>query len=698
MRALLTACLMLPILTGTLVAQNPTPAQKEWALATTGILTEMSGRRHDLLAGMESTPADERAIRSQLDYWWRIQNRDDLLNQLDGLQSTEPNAWDLVRYINLCRLGYAVHFLTEDEAWSRVMPGARTLQQLFSSWRELGRSYLIRREQWAQRDDWNANGDYVYRQLLWRKTSPWRRIPWNLDLGGLPVRNSTDTVAFLTLISRPAGLTCFALYVLDRTPRSSLMPDMQRLLGCGGVRVIEERQREGDWSAAGDCFRPDLARGAQMRAEFPLERIASRLRAEGTVELFVSISHTPAGRSLLSPPAKFHWINGGMEYDIGSYDLNSALPFLHLSYGFEPPEVSRFYFAAILFSLAILVLAVWRKQAYRLLHWAGWTLLVTVTDAIAIVRLTLGEEGLRGDLTALGLLVLFPLAIEVAIGPIVLPNLPGLQALRAAFWSNLVVVPFAALALMVADLQGGLNREMIFACSALAFMIVAISLRNLHLATGVAGVIVPEGELRERVFEIAHTAAVRVRRFCLVREGGNPVGAFASGGRSVLISEEIIARLSKREVDALAARALVGLRSHELQKLLLAVAVMTTGVFLGASWYVYWLGRVGTLLLICGGLTLAGLIAWALSRYWQCTADRKAVALTKDPEAFISALVKSEGMLRGRSGFATVRARRIASRYRITEERFLEIVEPGEMKPEQYAVPLVTGPPIYSPV
>src|SRR5260370_8780008 len=125
---------------------------------------------------------------------------------------------------------------------------------------------------------------------------------------------------------------------------------------------------------------------------------------------------------------------------------------------------------------------------------------------------------------------------------------------------------------------------------------------------------------------------------------------------------------------------------------------MATGVSLGSSWYAYWLGRVRPLLLICAGLTIVALIAWALSRYWQWTADRKAVALTKDPEAFISALVKSERMLRGRSGFATVRARRIASRYRITEQRFLEIVEPGEMKPDQYTVPLVTEPPINSPM
>src|SRR5262245_20458401 len=103
--------------------------KKNGPLATTGILTEMNGRRHDMLGELESTEANERMIRSQLSYWWGINTRDDLLNQLDCLRLYEPNAWDLVRYINLCRWGYAVHFFTEDEAWDRIMPVARSLQQ-----------------------------------------------------------------------------------------------------------------------------------------------------------------------------------------------------------------------------------------------------------------------------------------------------------------------------------------------------------------------------------------------------------------------------------------------------------------------------------------------------------------------------------------------------------------------------------------
>ena len=42
--------------------------------------------------------------------------------------------WDYCRYIMLCRCGYQVGFLSEDEAWGRIMPMARAIQAAFPSW------------------------------------------------------------------------------------------------------------------------------------------------------------------------------------------------------------------------------------------------------------------------------------------------------------------------------------------------------------------------------------------------------------------------------------------------------------------------------------------------------------------------------------------------------------------------------------
>ena len=57
--------------------------------------------------------------------------------------------WDYCRYIMLCRCGYQVGFLSEDEAWGRILPMARAIQAAFPSWSELGEDYLVGREFWS---------------------------------------------------------------------------------------------------------------------------------------------------------------------------------------------------------------------------------------------------------------------------------------------------------------------------------------------------------------------------------------------------------------------------------------------------------------------------------------------------------------------------------------------------------------------
>ena len=57
--------------------------------------------------------------------------------------------WDYGRYICLCRWGYLVGWLNEQEAWEKIMPAAELLQKSFSSWEDLGRNYLIGRLFWS---------------------------------------------------------------------------------------------------------------------------------------------------------------------------------------------------------------------------------------------------------------------------------------------------------------------------------------------------------------------------------------------------------------------------------------------------------------------------------------------------------------------------------------------------------------------
>ena len=210
---------------------------KTWALATTAVLTERNRERHDLLGGREHTDENVREKQQLLREWWGVTDRETLLAALRWIDeeghrmefdrvvryvatrspeelvkvrdALKDNAqarqelevvlahqaklsdksllgWDYSRYITLCRWGHLVGYLTEDEAWDRIMPVARRLQRTFDSWKDLGENYLIGREFWSQ-EETERNGPLyrqVYQHLLDDPASPWNRCAWNLDLTG----------------------------------------------------------------------------------------------------------------------------------------------------------------------------------------------------------------------------------------------------------------------------------------------------------------------------------------------------------------------------------------------------------------------------------------------------------------------------------------------------------------------------------
>jgi hypothetical protein len=91
----------------------------------------------------------------------------------------------------LCRWGYMVGFLSEDQAWRRIMPAARRIQGGYRSWAELGEDYLVGREFWS-REETDRTGR-IYRdietRLVKEPRSPWKRLPWRMKLeAGTPSR------------------------------------------------------------------------------------------------------------------------------------------------------------------------------------------------------------------------------------------------------------------------------------------------------------------------------------------------------------------------------------------------------------------------------------------------------------------------------------------------------------------------------
>lgn len=210
--------------------------QQAWALAAAAVLAERNGALHDRLAGSNLTARDANEARRVLREWWGVTDRATLLESLEWLQKSghrerfartgqelaaltpagrqalsgqrrwdldlnqklgvvemhyEPLGkksligWDLSRYIALCRWGYAAGYLTEADAWARIIPAARIIRHTFTSWRELGENYLIGRQFWSPAE--HARTGHLYREALDRLLadldSPWNRLPWQVDFG-----------------------------------------------------------------------------------------------------------------------------------------------------------------------------------------------------------------------------------------------------------------------------------------------------------------------------------------------------------------------------------------------------------------------------------------------------------------------------------------------------------------------------------
>jgi hypothetical protein len=209
---------------------------RRWALALTGIMTELNNDRHDSLNFDELNGVNKRAYQELLRRDWGVTTREELLEtmtvmELNGhasslafvkeiirenkdfsfnaifnqfqLSSRQYNylkfiianrghyegrsilAWDLGRNIALCRWGYDTGFLTEEESWEKIMYYARKIQSLYDSWAEYGLDYYLGRIFWASgfgaEMDYFLETDEVYQKLMGR-AGYWSGLKWAVIL------------------------------------------------------------------------------------------------------------------------------------------------------------------------------------------------------------------------------------------------------------------------------------------------------------------------------------------------------------------------------------------------------------------------------------------------------------------------------------------------------------------------------------
>ena len=225
-----------PILPGVnVVYQDPSPAQKIWALAISGMLAEIYGRNHAIIGRPPQTEADIKMGFDNLANGWRIRNQTDLQRRLDFFRSEGTSAefnriardtvgatpgkinqlkaryegspqvlhqmylvekfypslgaksllaFDLGRFVMLCRAAYEANFMTENQVWNTIYPQAIVLQRTFSSWQEVGDNYILGTA-FVSADEYDKDQtrlEGALNRLMTSPQSPWVQIPWNLNL------------------------------------------------------------------------------------------------------------------------------------------------------------------------------------------------------------------------------------------------------------------------------------------------------------------------------------------------------------------------------------------------------------------------------------------------------------------------------------------------------------------------------------
>ncbi len=84
-----------------------------------------------------------------LSTWWSVHGPLEFAGALGNLANPgrPDNAWDLIRFILLARLGAAAGHIDDPTSWSKIRPIAIRLQAAYPEWSAMGQAYLMARRQ-----------------------------------------------------------------------------------------------------------------------------------------------------------------------------------------------------------------------------------------------------------------------------------------------------------------------------------------------------------------------------------------------------------------------------------------------------------------------------------------------------------------------------------------------------------------------
>ncbi|HYB60721.1 MAG TPA: M48 family metalloprotease [Methylomirabilota bacterium] len=288
-------------------------------------------------------------------------------------------------------------------------------------------------------------------------------------------------------------------------------------------------------------------------------------------------------------------------------------------------------------------------------------------------------------------------------------KLRGLQWTRRELTLQALYSVLAGLFPLVMFLTGlrvmgtsGVNIALLWWLSAL--LLRRFAAQALLKLTGTRPQALSSGDLRDRAFGMAERMGVKLQQVYLIPSGkGQVANAYARRGNSILFTDVVLRRMSRREVDYIL--------GHELTHLKLKHPAKLGYAYLGGMFLAIVASRM-SLAFLHGTVALNYLLIFGIisifpyfwSRHFEYGADAGAVAATGDPRGAISALFKlselnmtpidwSKWREKGLTHPSSLRrARAIAKRAGIPFEEIPAIVREGAAETQNYEIPASAQP------
>lgn len=164
---------------------------ERWLVGTYAIWALLSKGNLRFVSGHPKSECIQRDFVETLRCDWDIETKDQLVSNVTeqvfyGVKADNSySAWHLTRANSLAAMGYLSGMITRLEMRKLSVMPSQEIQSTFSSWEQVGSSYLAGYEKWAQsvsmKVDRNAGRHKYFNQLKSMKNGPWQQ-PFHIQL------------------------------------------------------------------------------------------------------------------------------------------------------------------------------------------------------------------------------------------------------------------------------------------------------------------------------------------------------------------------------------------------------------------------------------------------------------------------------------------------------------------------------------